>query len=47
MVFSKMFFVNTEAIVNQGVPLAQTLHQRRYWEQFQWHPPSLEEKFAV
>ena len=34
MVFSKAFFLNAEAVVNRGIPLVQTLHQRRYWEQF-------------
>eukprot|EP01130_Rhizamoeba_saxonica_P019162 TRINITY_DN9829_c0_g1_i1.p1 TRINITY_DN9829_c0_g1~~TRINITY_DN9829_c0_g1_i1.p1 ORF type:complete len:412 (-),score=52.49 TRINITY_DN9829_c0_g1_i1:136-1371(-) len=38
MVFSKMFFMNTEAITNRGIDMAQTLHQRRYWEQFIKHP---------
>ena len=47
MVFSKAFFLNTEAIVNRGISLVQTIHQRRYWEQFFWHPPHREEQFRV
>ena len=47
MVFSKMFFLNTEAIINRGISLLQTLHQRRYWEQFTWHPRSVDDQFAV
>ena len=47
MVFSKAFFLNTEAIVNRGISLVQTIHQRRYWEQFFWHPPQREEQFRV
>ena len=46
-VFSKMFFLNTEAAINRGISLLQTLHQRRYWEQFTWHPRSLDAQFAV
>ena len=44
---SKMFFLNTEAIINRGISLLQTLHQRRYWEQFTWHPRSVDDQFAV
>ena len=75
LVFSKMFFLNTEvrrtntsplsldprvethpslmcslgaqAVVNRGISLAQTLHQRRYWEQFAWHPSSRDEQWTV
>ena len=47
MVFSKMFFLNVEAVVNRGISLEQTLHQRRYWEQFTWHPRTLDEQFVV
>ena len=36
MVFTKLFFLNNEAVVNRGVSLLQTLHQRRYWEQWFW-----------
>ena len=43
----KMFFLNTEAIINRGISLLQTLHQRRYWEQFTWHPRSVDDQFAV
>jgi len=38
LVYSRSFFMNGEAIVNRGVPLVQTLHQRRYWESYFWHP---------
>jgi hypothetical protein len=41
------FFLNTEAVINRGISLIQTLHQRRYWEQFFWHPPQREEQFRV
>jgi len=47
MVFSKMFFLNAEAIINRGISLVQTLHQRRYWEQWTWHPSGLDEQFVV
>ena len=47
MVFSKAFFLNAEAVVNRGIPLVQTLHQRRYWEQFYWHPETAVEQFRV
>lgn len=47
MVYSKAFFLNTEAAVNRGISLLQTLHQRRYWEQFFWHPTSRSEQFRV
>ena len=46
-VLFKMFFLNTEAIINRGISLLQTLHQRRYWEQFTWHPRSVDDQFAV
>lgn len=42
-----MFFLNTEAAINRGISLLQTLHQRRYWEQFTWHPRSVDDQFAV
>jgi hypothetical protein len=29
-VFFKTFFLNTDAIINHGISLLQTLHQRRY-----------------
>ena len=35
------------AAVNRGISLAQTLHQRRYWEQFAWHPSSRDEQWVV
>ena len=47
MVFSKLWFVNTEAMLNRGITLQQTLHQRRYWEQYVWHPPTEREQFVV
>jgi len=47
MVFSKLFFLNTEAFVNRGIGLAQSLHQRRYWEQFVWHPSNAQSQFVV
>ena len=31
LVFSKLFFLNNEAVVNRGITLLQTIHQRRYW----------------
>ena len=31
----------------RGISLLQTLHQRRYWEQFTWHPRSVDDQFAV
>ena len=40
LVYSRSFFLNGEAIVNRAVPLLQTLHQRRYWESYFWHPVS-------
>jgi ectoine hydroxylase-related dioxygenase (phytanoyl-CoA dioxygenase family) len=47
MVFSKMFFLNAEAVINRGISLVQTLHQRRYWEQWTWHPRTVDEQFVV
>ncbi len=47
MVFSKHFFVNVEAFVNRGISLAASLHIRRYWEQFFWHPGDRKTQFAV
>ncbi len=47
MVFSKVFFLNAEAFVNRGISLLQTLHQRRYWELFFYHPTSRDEHFDV
>eukprot|EP00656_Telonema_subtile_P057348 TRINITY_DN9406_c0_g1_i3.p1 TRINITY_DN9406_c0_g1~~TRINITY_DN9406_c0_g1_i3.p1 ORF type:complete len:194 (+),score=33.72 TRINITY_DN9406_c0_g1_i3:144-725(+) len=38
LVFSRSFFLNGEAIVNRAIPMVQTLHQRRYWESYFWHP---------
>ena len=46
-VFSRHWFVNAEAFVNRGISLAMTLHIRRYWEQWFWHPNSREHQFAV
>lgn len=40
MSFSRSFFLNTDAAVNRGVTMVQTMHQRRYWESFYWHPES-------
>jgi ectoine hydroxylase-related dioxygenase (phytanoyl-CoA dioxygenase family) len=37
LVFSKPFFLNSDAIVNRGISIVQTMHQRRYWEQFYYH----------
>ena len=36
-----------EAAINRGISLLQTLHQRRYMEQFTWHPRSRVDQFAV
>ena len=47
MVFSKPFFINSEAMVNRGISLPQTLHQRRYMEQYTWHPDAAEAAVAV
>ena len=47
MVYTKPFFLNNEAAVNRGVSLLGTLHQRRFWEQWFWHPPDLKGQFAV
>lgn len=38
MVFSKSFFFNSEAYVNRGISNEASLHQRRYLEQWVWHP---------
>lgn len=38
MVFSKSFFFNTEAYVNRGISNLASLHQKRYMEQWYWHP---------
>ena len=47
MVFSKSWFVNVEAFVNRGITLKQTLHQRRFWEQWYWHPEKVMDYFQV
>ena len=47
MVFSKSWFVNVEAFVNRGITMVQTLHQRRFWEQWYWHPDTSVEYFEV
>lgn len=47
LVFSKLFFLNMEPIVNRGVSLLQTVHQRRYWEQFYSHPDNSGDFFKV
>lgn len=47
MVFSKMFFLNAEAVINRGISLVQTLHQRRYWEEWTWHPRTVGEQWVV
>ena len=47
MVFSKSWFVNVEAYVNRGITMMQTLHQRRFWEQWYWHPEEEVEYFQV
>ena len=47
MVFSKSFFANSEAYVNRGITDLATLHQRRYLEQWFWHPPTREKFFQV
>ena len=47
LVFSKLFFLNQEAVTNRAVPLLQTLTQRRYWEQFFVHPEKNEEMWRV
>ena len=40
LVFSKMAFVNVEAMVNRGISFEQTLNQRLWWEMSVWHPDS-------
>ena len=47
MVFSRHFFVNAEAFVNRGISLTATLHLRRWWEEWFWHPESRDEMYAV
>ena len=47
MVFSRHFFINAEAFVNRGISLVATLHLRRYWEQWFWHPESRKDQYAV
>ena len=47
MVFSRHFFMNVEAFVNRGISLEMSLHIRRYWEQFFWHPSERQDQFAV
>lgn len=47
LVYSRSFFLNGEAIVNRALPLVQTLHQRRYWEAYFWHPGDLSTQRAV
>eukprot|EP00946_MAST-07B_sp_MAST-7B-sp1_P003779 g3779.t1 len=47
MVFSKSFFFNSEAYVNRGISNEASLHQRRYLEQWFWHPEEEKEFFKV
>ena len=47
MVFSKSWFLNSEAFVNRGISLVQSLHQRRYMEQWYWHPERKDDFFQV
>ena len=47
MVFSKSWFLNSEAFVNRGISLIQSLHQRRYMEQWYWHPDKKQDFFKV
>jgi len=47
MVFTKLWFVNVEAFVNRAISFTATLHQRRFWEQFVWHPEQEEEFWKV
>ncbi|KAJ8599049.1 hypothetical protein CTAYLR_009817 [Chrysophaeum taylorii] len=47
MVFSRAWMVNAEAYVNRAISLEQTIHLRRYWEQYFWHPPYLADHMVV
>ena len=47
MVFSRHFFINAEAFVNRGISLVATLHLRRYWEEWFYHPESRADMYAV
>lgn len=40
MMYSRIWFTNMEAYVQRSVSFLQTLHQRRYWEQWVWHTES-------
>ena len=40
LAYSRSWFFNSGALVNRGRGLLQTLHQRRYWEQWVQHPRS-------
>lgn len=45
LAFSRNWFFNGGALVNRGRPLLQTVHQRRYWEQWSAHPDDPEQYF--
>eukprot|EP01108_Squamamoeba_japonica_P007617 TRINITY_DN6440_c0_g1_i1.p2 TRINITY_DN6440_c0_g1~~TRINITY_DN6440_c0_g1_i1.p2 ORF type:complete len:178 (-),score=28.23 TRINITY_DN6440_c0_g1_i1:12-503(-) len=47
LVFSKLFFLNMEPVVNRAIPFEQTIHQRLYWEQFYYHPDQIDEMWNV
>lgn len=47
LVFSKLFFMNQEALTNRGIPLLSTLHQRRYWEMYFVHPKTTKAQWQV
>ena len=45
LAFSRNWFMNGGALINRGRPLIQTVHQRRYWEQWAAHPSNPEQYF--
>ena len=46
-VFSKLFFLNQEAITNRALPHVQTITQKRYWEMSFVHPERPAEYWKV
>eukprot|EP00475_Leptophrys_vorax_P045021 TRINITY_DN9234_c0_g1_i2.p1 TRINITY_DN9234_c0_g1~~TRINITY_DN9234_c0_g1_i2.p1 ORF type:complete len:437 (+),score=103.95 TRINITY_DN9234_c0_g1_i2:274-1584(+) len=47
LVYSKLFYMNQDAIVNRGVPLFLTLNIRKYLEQWWWHPSDEKQMWQV
>jgi hypothetical protein len=47
LVYSKLFYMNQDAIVNRGIPMFLTLNIRKYLEQWWWHPSDERQMWKV